>query len=147
MDPREFLLLATSLINDPNPSPAVCRTVIGRSYYAALNVIRALVAELKIPLDKGKDSHREVMDLVAESKDADLKKACESLARQKMVRKKADYDMDNRDVESVRKASQALIFAQEAIQWADRTRANPALWNSAAGNMLDYARKIGKAPP
>src|SRR5438094_749491 len=100
MDPRDFLALADTLINGPPPSPAVCRTVIGRSYYAALNVLTALVRELKIPLEKTKDSHNEVMIIVVESKDRNLKQACDSLARQKMVRVRADYDMDNQEVET-----------------------------------------------
>jgi len=64
MDPRDFLALAETLVNEPQPSPAVCRTVIGRSYYAAFNVLAALIRELKIPLEKAKDSHIEVLTLV-----------------------------------------------------------------------------------
>ena len=138
MDPREFLSLADALIRQQSPTPAVCRTVIGRSYYAAFNVIAAVLTELKIPLDKAKDSHREVMDLVVESQDANLKFACDSLAHQKMVRKKADYDMDNLDVETTQNASKAVLVAKRIIECVDRTRSNPVLWQNASGKMLTY---------
>jgi hypothetical protein len=146
MNPRDFLSVAETLIKQPSPSPADCRTVIGRSYYAALNVFFALVAELRIPLDKQKDSHKEVMDLVAESQDADLRFASVSLAAQKMVRKNADYDMNNHDVEKIQKAGQALLLAKETISRLDRTRNDAALWSIASQRMLAHARAIGKLP-
>ena len=120
--------------------------MIGRSYYAALNVFFALVAELRIPLDKQKDSHREVMDLVAESQDANLTFASVSLAAQKMVRKNADYEMNNHDVEKIQKAGQALLLARQTISRVDQTRNDAALWSIASQRMLTYARAIGKLP-
>jgi hypothetical protein len=110
------------------------------------HVFFAVVAELKILLDKGKDSHNEVMDLLSQSQDANLKFACDSLASQKMVRKKADYEMDNHDVERIQKAVQALLLAQQAIERVDRTRADAALWRSASETMLAHARAIRKLP-
>jgi hypothetical protein len=138
------LSVAEALINQPSPSPADCRTVIGRSYYAALNVFFALVEELRIPLDRQKESHREVMDVVATSDDADLKLACDSLASQKMVRKNADYNMNNHDVERPQKAGQALLLAKQTIARVDRTRNDAALWSIASQRMLANARATGK---
>jgi uncharacterized protein (UPF0332 family) len=146
VDPRDFLTLAKKLIEEPDPSPAKCRTVIGRSYYAAFNVVAALVAELRIPLDKNKESHKQVMDLVVESKDGKLKTACDSLARQKIVRKHADYDMDNEEVGTVLKAARALLFAQSVIETVDQVRSNPVKWSVASRNIVDYARNILRKP-
>jgi hypothetical protein len=144
MNPRDFLALAETLISGAKPDPPTCRTVIGRSYYAAYNVVAALIAELSIPLEKGKDSHKEVVDLVAESKDASLKAACDSLARQKMVRRRADYEMDDNEVEKPLKASQALIFAKQTVAMVDRVRTNPDSWTEAKANMVAYAKLTRK---
>ena len=89
MNAREFLVLADELVNKPQNGPAINRTVIGRSYYAAFNVATAPLVELRIPLDKTNVSHKEVLDIVAQSKDRTLKQACESLARQRAVRNRA----------------------------------------------------------
>jgi hypothetical protein len=144
MDPRDFLSVAAKLVAGPNPSPADCRTVIGRSYYAALNVVAAIVDELNIPRDKSKESHKEVTDLVANSHDRNLKAACDSIANQKMLRNRADYDMSNRDVETVQKASMALLLAKDAIRKVDGVRLNPDQWRVATHNIVEYARNIQK---
>jgi len=119
MDPRDFLDIANGLLTQP-PSPAACRTIIGRSYYAAYNVASSMVEELGIPLDKKKDSHKEVLDILVSSENQVIKNACDSLESQKKVRKDADYDMRNTFVETVQKASMALRLAKEIIKKLDR---------------------------
>jgi uncharacterized protein (UPF0332 family) len=144
MDPREFLVLAETLIKELPPNPAVYRTVIGRSYYAAFNVMAAILGELHIRLDKGKDSHTEVLDLIAESKDRTLKNACDSVRRQRMVRGWADYRMENTQVETELTASQAFLFAKSTIQQVDDVRSDPQRWSQAKENLLEYAKIMGK---
>jgi hypothetical protein len=142
MNPRDFIVVAEMLINGSDLSPAVCRTVIGRSYYAALNVLYSLLKELGIPLEKGKESHKEIMDLVAESKDANLKYACDILAQQKHVRVHADYHMDNLTVETPLKASQALRSAKITIQRVDDVRSNADQWREASHHMIYHAKNV-----
>jgi uncharacterized protein (UPF0332 family) len=144
MDPLDFLGLAESLVEGPSAGPAVFRTVIGRSYYAAFNVVAALTHEANIRLDKSKDSHREVLDIVADSNNPILKKACESLARQKMIRARADYEMNDVEVETRIKASRAVIFAKETIKQVDQVRSNKESWRQAKENMVACAKARGK---
>ena len=87
-----------------------------------------------------------MIDLVVESKDHRLKVACDSLVQQKMVRNHADYHMDNRDVETVQKASLAFLVAKKAIETVDQVRSNPVQWSVASRNILDHARNILKKP-
>ena len=57
--------------------------------------------------------------------------------------------MDDTEVETRLKASQALLFAQMAVQQFDRVRSNPELWGPAAKNIVDHARDVLKktVPP
>jgi hypothetical protein len=144
MDPRDFLLVAKSLGEGKNPSPAECRTVIGRSYYAALNVASGLMDELNIPRDKSKDAHNDVLDIVAASKDLTLKSACDSLRQRKMVRVHADYRMDSRDVETVRKASMEVALAEKIIRDFDQIRADESRWKIASDNIKVHAKDVLK---
>ena len=144
MDPREFLAFADRVISGPDPGPAGCRTVISRSYYAVFNVAVGMIEELGIPLDKAKESHKEVMDLIEQGKDHKLKEACIILANQKRTRVHADYYMNDPDVENVQKASRALLLARQAIEIVDRVRGNPDVWRNAADNIIAYARDVQK---
>ncbi len=141
MDPREFLVVAKSLIEGKNPTPAECRTVIGRSYYAALNVASELVEELRI-LPGNKDTHADVMDMVASSNDHTLKIACDSLKQRKMVRVHADYHMDRKDVETVKKASLEVALAERIIQDIDQVRADESRWKTASDNIKVHAKLL-----
>jgi hypothetical protein len=63
MDPREFLGLAKDLL-DATPNAVACRTAIGRSYYAALNVALSMLSELNIRLDRDEDSHKRLAQIL-----------------------------------------------------------------------------------
>jgi hypothetical protein len=146
MDPREFLDVAKSLIDGPNPSPAACRTVIGRSYYAAFNVACELVDELQIPLDKAKDSHSEILDIIVASQDHKLKGACDLLKARKAVRVHADHRMDKTDVEGTVKAGREYLLALNIISTFEQVRANETQWKAASDNMKEHAKTVLKKP-
>jgi uncharacterized protein (UPF0332 family) len=110
MEPRDFLNIADSLLRGQNPSPAECRTAISRSYYAAFNVAQALLIELNIPMEKGKSSHNEVLDIIVESRNPILKEACDLLAGRKKKRVDADYNMKATDIETTQLAGKELFL-------------------------------------
>ncbi len=142
MDPRDFLDVAEILLENYG-TPATCRTVIGRSYYAAFNVAVSLLEELNIPLERQKDSHVEVLDLIAiPSKDPHLKTACDSIASLKKIRKLADYNMNDSGPDSVQKASRSMLVAEQAIKLLDQVHSDPAQWKAASDNMVDHARNV-----
>ena len=147
MNPRDFLECSKKLLDPPaggaKPRPADCRTAISRSYYAALNVAKSLIDELKIILDKNVDSHREIMDLIAAGEDR-LETACTLLASQKVARKAADYDMEEKSVETVLKASQIYIACELSIKYMDAVRSDPARWGAASAKIVNCARIRGK---
>jgi uncharacterized protein (UPF0332 family) len=144
MDPRDFLNISKQMFDKDDPSAAECRSAISRSYYAAFNVASSLIHELRISLDKQKDSHKEVIDLIAKGNDKRLERACHILLIQKELRRKADYRMEETSVETRQKASQAWVITSEAIKILDAVRADQARWDAASAEIIKAARIEGK---
>jgi uncharacterized protein (UPF0332 family) len=144
MDSAEFLDVAKFLVELDNPSPAECRTAISRAYYGVFNVIKDLLIELRVPLEKQKDSHKEVLDIVVQSGDATLKQVCDSLGHIKTKRKDADYDMKVRDVETRAVASRELCLARDLIRKIQKVRTDGPTWIAASSNIVDHARNVLK---
>jgi hypothetical protein len=145
MDPREFLGLAKDLL-DATPNAVACRTAIGRSYYAALNVALSMLSELNIRLDRDEDSHKRLAQILDSSENPDLKRACVRLANQKNLRKLADYDMGNASVETSQKAGLVFQLAKQTIEELDRVHSDANEWKEASEKMLAYAKNILRKP-
>ena len=144
MNPKDFLEVARKLLADKQPSPDCCRAAIGRSYYAAFNVALELVNELGIPLDKGKNSHDAVIEVIIVSEDRDLKAICENLKARKRLRTLADYNMNDKTVETQQKAGQELVLAERLIKQIEDVRKNESKWTVASGKMIWHARNTHK---
>lgn len=143
MDPREFLRFAKDLVN-AKPDAVACRIAIGRSYYAVFNVALEMIKELVIPLEKQKDSHWEVAKILACSGDPDIANAAGALATLKALRKSADYDIDDANVETPQKAGLAVTLAERAIKQLDGVHTDSKRWEAASANMIKDARARGK---
>jgi hypothetical protein len=144
MNPRDFLAVARTLLDEKQPSAACCRASIGRSYYAAFNVALGLVNELGIPLDKAKNSHDAVIEVILDSEDSDLKEICDILKARKRMRTLADYNMKDSTVENPQKAGQELVLAERLIKKIDGVRKNEIKWTTASGKMIWHARHTRK---
>jgi hypothetical protein len=143
MDPRDFLTLAKTLLERQTPTPADCRTAISRSYYAALLVAKSLVEEIGIPLNKVRDSHSQVVDVLAGSDDRVLKGACDRLSGRKAVRVNADYNLQDFQVETVEKAGMEVCLAQGIIDDFDKFRRDERRWKLGSQKMTANAHAIG----
>jgi hypothetical protein len=141
MDSAEFLDVAKFLVERDNPSPAECRTAISRAYYGVFNVVNDILIELRIPLDKQKDSHKEVLDIV-QSGNATFKQVCDSLGHLKIKRKDADYEMKARDVETKAVASRELSLAWGMIGKIQKVRNDRPAWIAASANIVAHARNV-----
>jgi hypothetical protein len=144
MNPRDFLVVARKLLDEKQPSPACCRAAIGRSYYAAFNVALGLVNELGIPLDKAKNSHDAVIEVIIDSEDNELKEICDILRARKRMRTLADYNMNDSTVENPQKAGQEILLAESLIRKIDGVRKNQVKWTVASSKMIWHARHTRK---
>ena len=86
----DFLDLAKNI---PKTTEANLRTAISRSYYALFCSARDRLKQSKIEVSSTGDSHIEVPNLYKLSTDYDSLKIAETLARLRILRNNADYDL------------------------------------------------------
>lgn len=111
MNPREFLKLASELVADA--TPVKIRTGINRAYYAAHSVGVEVLTGMGCTIDKGPGGHGDVRMRLNNSGDMEVTKAASWLGDLQTKRNKADYRLDNKDVEN-QKTAQALV---EQARW------------------------------
>jgi len=94
MDPKDFLKVAKNLLK--NDSPANCRTVFNRSYYAAYNVGVDLLVDAGISITKNASGHGQVNNYLGNCgvrKIEEIQSKLTILANQRI---KADYRLNER---------------------------------------------------
>ncbi len=97
MDPRNFLTLAKRLTSDASAENH--RSAISRSYYAAYHVAKNFLGDLGIKTKKSGHSHGEVTKCIGNSGDLTIEKSGSKLRDLQGMRIKADYEMENKEVE------------------------------------------------
>src|SRR5262245_50593537 len=60
MNPRDFLAVASDLVNKASPSAADLRTAVGRAYYALFNSAVEFLTKCGISVLDNQKAHREV---------------------------------------------------------------------------------------
>ncbi|MFO0803190.1 MAG: hypothetical protein U0791_08735 [Gemmataceae bacterium] len=124
MEPWHFMLLAEHLIANccsPDPHPrgsgakaAELRTAISRCYYATFLTSRELLNELGYKVTETGACHAIVRRAMIESRDPHLARAASSYATLGEYRRKADYDMEDADGESLEYAQDMLRQCKNA---------------------------------
>jgi uncharacterized protein (UPF0332 family) len=117
MEPWHFMLLAEQLIAsgraDPHPrgsgaKAAELRTAISRCYYATFLTSRELLRELGYGVTETGACHAVVRRAMIESRDPHLARAASAYGTLGEYRRKADYDMEDADGESLEYAEDML---------------------------------------
>jgi hypothetical protein len=144
MDPVRFLDLA-KVLKGGTASAEMCRTAIGRAYYAAFNVgVEALVA-IGIRPSQNPSGHGELKNCLGASNDPELRKANARLGALHSRRIRADYDMSDPIVETRAEADIACHEANEMINLFTKLRHDVSK-DVARDEMKRYARDILKLP-
>jgi hypothetical protein len=141
MNPREFHRLATELVVDV--TPAKIRTAISRAYYAAHNVGVEVLTEMGFRIERGPGGHAGVWERLNNCDDKEAIMAGSQLGDLQSKRNKADYRLDNKDIE-VQKTAQALVEqSRRIIQTLDGCRAGSRS-AQIKKEIQDWERKVGK---
>lgn len=132
MDSWHFMLLAERLIanaSDSKPHPAGSggiaadlRTAISRSYYATFLTSRDLLNDLGYRVTKTGVCHSVVNRALVESGERDLRLAASEYATLGEYRRKADYDLQDADVESIDRAEDMLKLCKSAYSKIGQAR-------------------------
>lgn len=141
MDPREFLKLASVLV--ANAGPATIRTGINRAYYAAHNVGVELLTGMGFTIEKGPGGHGDVWMRLSNSGDIEVITAGSKLGDLQTKRNKADYRLDNKDVEDQKTAKALVEQARKIIQTLDGCRAG-SKGAQVKKAILEWERRVGE---
>jgi hypothetical protein len=125
MDPREFHRLAERLAS--GATPAEYRTAIGRAYYSVFNVGCEHLRGLGFRIAKGGAAHGEIRHCLHNSGDTDITWVASELHSLHGLRIRADYQLDQTDVEKVANVRTAVGVASTLIQTLDAGFGGPNL--------------------
>jgi hypothetical protein len=116
MDPKAFIDLAQSLIDEYSPSEAAIRTSIGRSYYGLYNLLSEFHRSVGIPIPDTADAHTIVRRDLYECGIIDAKSIALFLDSLREERNKADYDLGLIGYTDKRTATMSLMRARTAYK-------------------------------
>ena len=123
MHAKEFQKLADSLAK--GTGAAELRTAISRAYYAVYHVSVELLGEMSFQIHKNATGHREVLDHLSNSGDAEVQRASVQLGDLQGKRNRADYDLDVPDVENPNTARLTVTLAATLIHTLERCCSGP----------------------
>lgn len=141
MNPREFLKLASDLVAAGDP--AKIRSAISRAYYAAHHVGADMLTQMGFRIERGPGRHDDVCRRLNNSGDAEVKKAGSQLGDLQSKRNKADYRLNNKEIESQKTAQVDVELARRIIQILD-TCCNEPQKHRIIETIKDWERKVGK---
>lgn len=142
MDPRNFLQTAKSLLKDD--TPANCRTVFSRSYYAAYNIGVELLESAGITIAKNATGHGQVNNYLGNCGIKEVEEIQSKLTNLASQRIRADYRLDKKPVEKIDNAKKALITSEMIIKTLESYDSNSGKKRILDG-IKDYDRKIKSA--
>jgi hypothetical protein len=145
MNPREFYQVAQGIVlENPPPGPALCRTAIGRAYFATLNVAVETLAALKVSCGGGAQKHGLAVRYLYASDDEHLKTASVAIDNLRTERNIADYQMERSDIEKLVSARIASETAKKIIDSLDEFETDLSRKSAALKSIEIYKSKVGR---
>lgn len=114
MEPYDFLQLAVRLSNDSNP--AEIRTSISRAYYANHHMGRYVLKELTLEIKKSRNIHNEVISYFSNCGVPAIVEVGSKIANFKGWRHRADYELDDKNIERPTQAQNTVIVSKQVFQ-------------------------------
>lgn len=139
MDPRDFQKLASKLASGKSPSEI--RTAISRAYYSAFNVGVDLLKGIGLGVSKGLGGHGEVEHRLSNSANIDVEKVGSQLSDLRSRRIRADYRLDNKEIENQKNAQALVQQARKMIQTLDTCFTGPHR-EEIVSAIREYLQKI-----
>jgi hypothetical protein len=154
MDAHRYLAFAESLATSAKADPtqpnhdAMCRSAISRAYYAVFLLAREFIDDLGIEIRRIPNPHANIEQALRNTGVFTLQRLANALGSLCTDRTDADYDLRNRDVETVAKVEAVIATAKAAILQFDIIRAGnlspPLDRNAAAEAILKWAKENSK---
>lgn len=118
MTPREFIILATKLADDPASGPPAHRSAVSRAYYCAfLSVLDLMQRGLHVSVKwDNRSEHKVVQMFLTGSQVPEAVELGYWLGNLHDKRKSADYDMDDLDPEDQAESQLCVARANEIMR-------------------------------
>lgn len=114
MDPKAFIDIAQSLIDETAPSEAAIRTSIGRSYFGLFNLLASFIKKSGFDLPKAAEAHKIVHRDLYECKVDAARCVAQLLDSLRDDRNIADYNLEFSGYKDSRNAELSLRRARKA---------------------------------
>ncbi len=112
---------------------------MSRSYYATFNVAVALLKKAGVKAAEGWEGHKLVAEALRYTDDPQLQAAASELDDLRKARWKADYDMEDDDVEHQRTVEKSVARAKQAVKKLDALATDPARFIQARSKVRTWA--------
>ena len=114
MEPKAFIDLAKSLVDQNNPSEAAIRTSVSRSYYGLYNLLSGFFEANDFRLPVAAEAHKIVHRDLYNCGIPIVRDIAEFLQELRVERNKADYHLELRQYAEDKPAQMSLIKARTA---------------------------------
>src|SRR5436190_2161970 len=139
MNPRDYLIQASDLVGKEAPTAADLRSAVSRAYYAAFNVAVALLKKMGVKAPENWEGHKLVAEALRYSEDQKVQAASHEMDDLRKARWKADYDMEDDEVEHQRTAAKFVARAKQAVKKLDECEADAARFTQARNKVRTWA--------
>jgi len=140
MDPRDFLALARKL--GSATAPAELRTAISRAYYSVFNIACETIRNLGCEVSRGSDAHGYIRSQLSNCSSDELKKAGVSIGTLHNHRIRADYELQECNVENPNTARLMVKLADMVISTLDSHVREKAKKEQFKRSLREYEQKI-----
>jgi uncharacterized protein (UPF0332 family) len=139
MNSRDYLTQAAELVGKESPTTADLRSAVSRAYYATFNVAVALLKKIGVKAPASWEGHKLVAEALRYSEDSKVQAACGELDDLRKARWKADYDMEDEEVEHQRTVAKFVARAKQAIKKLDECEADAARFTQVRNKLRTWA--------
>lgn len=142
MNPAQFCEIAGFLLAAKPTEPAAIRSAVSRAYYALYHVVagRLLAAGIQLPV-KRSECHELVYRILSGAHGEELKTIAISLNDLRHHRNRADYELDDKSIESLANAKTIVEKTSKRISKFNTFCGDEAVMTSNWNAMKDAAHR------
>ena len=122
MEPREFHILASTLVTEPKP--AEIRTAVSRAYYAIFNMAEQFLINLGFRMPKN-NVHVAVQHRLQNCGDSEIMNVGSKLTDLHHKRVQADYRLNEKSIENQKTALTVIAQVDQMMELVENCLAEP----------------------
>lgn len=142
MNPRDFLIVASTLADKDSPTAAELRTAVSRGYYALYNVAVEFVGKCRVKVLDNQEGHRAVPKALRACGDNNLRDVAAVLDALRTARWEADYSMTANAPEHQKTVKKHAAHAKHAVRLLDGCEQDDKLFSNVKASLRSWAASV-----